>query len=199
MSEEFAVPGTEQPAVLAADMSSAKKSNVGLLVALGAVAVLVIIAAVVVLLVLPMFKGVTEIEVQVPEQGAPQASAATTEAIQSTEAADRVTNDEVFTFRDIFEPLIGAVSTDDTTPTETTTDTVEMSEYAKDTLYLIAIGSDNDEPFAKFVWNGKTYSLGEGDVIEGTPWKVLDIRTGDVVMLFGDQQVVLSVGQGISK
>ncbi|PKQ19955.1 MAG: hypothetical protein CVT66_07355 [Actinobacteria bacterium HGW-Actinobacteria-6] len=199
MSEEFVVPGTEQPPVVAAEVSSAKKTNKGLLVALGAVAVLAIIAAIVVLLVLPLFTVVDEVEVRVPEQGAPQNPVVTSEEIESTEAADRVTNDEVFTFRDIFKPLLGAVTVGTTTATESTTETVEISEYAAGTLYLTAVGSENGEQFASFVWNGEDYVLGEGDIIDGTPWKVLDIRTSDVVMLYGDQQVVLSVGQGISK
>ncbi len=185
--------------MVAAEVSSAKKTNAGLLVALGAVAVLAIIAAVVVLLVLPMFKVVNEVEVRVPEQGAPEASVVASEAVESTEAADKITNDEVFTFRNIFEPLLGVVAVGTTAATESTTGTVEISEYATGTLYLIAIGTENNEQYANFIWNGQEYLLVEGDVIDGTPWKVLDIRTSDVVMLYGDQQVVLSVGQGISK
>ena len=49
------------------------------------------------------------------------------------------------------------------------------------------------------VWDKTEYTLSEGESIPSSPWKVLEIRTDDVVMLFGDQQVVLSIGQGINK
>ncbi len=50
-----------------------------------------------------------------------------------------------------------------------------------------------------FVWNGTTYTAGAGEVIGSSPWKVVEVGTDSVVMLYGDTQVTLSLGQGISK
>lgn len=181
-------------------------SRRGFFIVLGALAVLAIVAGIAVALVLFVFNGAKDdIEVRVtPTQQDSTGSTTTTATSAASGPADAVANDEVFTFRDIFKPLVGATAPDTTAGTAAdttggTTDTVDTSEYAADTLYLLAIQTDGDVPSAQMVWNQKEYLLSEGDVIPGTPWKVLDIRTDDVVMLYGDQQVVLSVGQGISK
>lgn len=181
-------------------------SRRGFFIVLGALAVLAIVAGIAVALVLFVFNGAKDdIEVRVtPTQQNSTGSTTTTATSAASGPADAVANDEVFTFRDIFKPLVGATAPDTTAGTAAdttggTTDTVDTSEYAADTLYLLAIQTDGDVPSAQMVWNQKEYLLSEGDVIPGTPWKVLDIRTDDVVMLYGDQQVVLSVGQGISK
>ncbi len=204
MPDEFAVSETSQPiAATTAETAAPKKRNTGLVIALGALAVLVVVGAVAAVLVLFVFQSSSDsgVEVRVPEGQTTQQQGGSTPASDTVEAASpasAVTNSEVFTFRDIFEPLAGAVAPD-VTPTEDTTDTVDTTEYAADTLYLIAIGTEGDVPYASLVWNSQTFTLNEGDSIPNTPWKVLDIRTSDVVMLYGDQQVVLSVGQGISK
>ncbi len=101
--------------------------------------------------------------------------------------------------RDIFDPLAARLAAETATTANDTTTTVDTSEYAADTLYLLNILTDGTTQWALMVWDQKEIQLAEGDVISGTPWKVLDIRTDDVVMLYGDQQVVLSVGQGITK
>ncbi|PKQ38880.1 MAG: hypothetical protein CVT59_02050 [Actinobacteria bacterium HGW-Actinobacteria-1] len=203
MPDEFAVPETGQPiAASPADTAAPKKNNKGLVLALGALAILVVVGAIAAVLVLFVFQTSTDnvVEVRVPEGQTSQqgGSTAATETVEAASPAAAVANSEIFTFRDIFEPLVGAVSAP-TSPTETTTDTAVPGDYAADTLYLIAIGSESGVSYADMVWNSQAYTLAEGDVIPDTPWKVFDIRTSDVVMLYGDQQVVLSVGQGISK
>ncbi len=50
-----------------------------------------------------------------------------------------------------------------------------------------------------FVWNGVTYTEGAGGTIDSSPWKVLEVNSDSVVMLYGDTQVTLTVGQGVSK
>jgi hypothetical protein len=111
-----------------------------------------------------------------------------------------VSYDEVFRFRDIFDPLIKPAdeTTTEPPPSETTTDTGDATDYAADTLYLVSI-TTGAPPTAVMVWDRQQYTLQEGDAIPDSPWRLLDIRTTSVVMLYGDQQVVLSVGQGIQK
>ncbi len=201
MPDESAVTETGQPSTaVPVGATVPKKRNRGLMIALGALAVLAVIGGIAAALIMFVFQAPNEVEVRTPGATTPQQSAtATTQTAASAKPAPAVANDEVFTFRDVFKPLAGKSVTTTTTATENTTDTIDVNEYAADTLYLVSIGSDSGTPYANMVWNSKTYKLNEGDAIPDTPWKVLTIRTSDVVMLYGDQQVVLSVGQGISK
>lgn len=203
MPDEFAVSETGQPPAAApAETTAPKKRNTGLVVALGVLAVLAVLGGIAAALFLFVFQAPTnQVEVRVPDSVAQQpqsGTAATTATAEAAAPAAAVANDAIFTFRDIFKPLISS-TTETTTATETTTDTVDTTDYAADTLYLISIGTESGSAVATMVWNSTTYQLGEGDSIPNTPWKVLTIRTSDVIMLYGDQQVVLSVGQGISK
>ena len=116
---------------------------------------------------------------------------------------------DVFTFRDIFEPLVKPASTSGTggegsgeaTSTGGGGGSTEETETtsAENTLLLQDITVEDGEATAVLVWNGVTYDAHEGDQIDDSPWQVLEIRDSSVVMLFGDTQVVLSVGQAVSK
>ena len=121
-----------------------------------------------------------------------------------------------FTFRNIFAPTVKR--TFDSTATGSTTDgttggTTDGStdgstgggttdpgvDVPSDTLFLQSIISENGEPMAIFIWNGETYTVGENDQVGTSPWKVLKINSTSALMLFGDSQVTLSVGQGVGK
>ncbi len=169
----------------------------------GALAVLAIIAGVAVAVVLRfVLPQAPEVEIRVPQQ---QASKPTTQTAGEkegpTQPAPAVSYDQIFRFRDIFDPLIKPAeeTSEEPAPTETTTDTADATEYAPNTLYLLSVSTTGDAPTALMVWDQQQYTLSEGDVIPDSPWRVLDIRSTSVVMLYGDQQVVLSVGQGIQK
>jgi hypothetical protein len=68
-----------------------------------------------------------------------------------------------------------------------------------DTLYLQSIQTTNGKRTATFIWNGATYTVGEGETLSGTPWKVVQIKENSAVMLYGDTEVTLTVAQGLSK
>lgn len=170
---------------------------------LGAVSVLAIIAAIVIFVVMfVLFPATPEVEIRVPQGQQPAAGG--TEASGTPVAAQpaaRVTNDEVFTFRDIFKPLLTALDEGEGTPSpsEDSTSTTDTTEYAANTLYLLSVSTIGDAPEARMVWDQEEYTLSEGESIPNSPWEVLEIRDDSVVMLFGDQQVILTVGQGIQK
>ncbi len=112
---------------------------------------------------------------------------------------------EVFTFRDIFEPLLEAdpEPSDTTTGSATggstsTTTTSEPSGREPGVLYLDEILDDAD-PQAVFTLDSQTYTAGEGQRLGTTPWQVLSIEGDTVVMLYGDDRVSLTVGEGASK
>lgn len=102
--------------------------------------------------------------------------------------------EDIFTFRDIFDPLVKpAVEESSSTEASSTTDT------EPDVLYLEDIVSEDGAAVAVLLLNGSEHRLKVGGTIENTPWQVLSIGSSSVVMLYGDSQVTLSIGQGTSK
>jgi len=110
--------------------------------------------------------------------------------------AAEVPNSAVFTFRDIFEPLIKTAPKPSTPTTPSTTPTTPTS---KGTLFLQNIVTEGGVLKAVLLLDGKTYTLAAGGSISGTPWLVLSVNQTSVTMLYGDIQVVLTIGQGITK
>ena len=130
-----------------------------------------------------------------------QQSETTTEATETVEAASpaaEVSNSEVFTFRDIFEPLIVELE-EETTATASTTDTDTANTTVSGTLYLTDIYYQDGEYNAVFMLDGVTYTLTDGERVGTSSWQVVTVSADSVVMLFGDVQVTLTVGQGITK
>ncbi|MHB1016471.1 MAG: hypothetical protein ACYC2X_01080 [Coriobacteriia bacterium] len=137
----------------------------------------------------------------------PAASAETTASapdattVEAAGPAAEVRNSEVFTFRNIFEPLIKplpepAVPTPGTgTPSTTDTET----PYAQGVLYLERVVSEDGVSKAVLRYNGQTYTLAAGEGLPGTPWEVFSVSSTSVTMLYGDVRVTLAVGQGITK
>lgn len=121
----------------------------------------------------------------------------------------------VFTFRDVFSPLIQPlpepVETDaptlgpdgqpiapsPTDPSDPTDPGDPGVTLPPNTLFLRDVVSADGVPAAVLHLDGQTHTLVEGAEIPGTPWRVLSIRGSSVVMLYGDVQVTLSVGQGV--
>ena len=67
------------------------------------------------------------------------------------------------------------------------------------TLYLEGVVTQDGVMMAVLRYNGQVYTLAPGGVIPGTPWQVLRVTSTSVTMLYGDIQVTLAVGQGITK
>ena len=111
-----------------------------------------------------------------------------------------------FTFRNVFAPSVSPVYPASASSSSTSTSSSSSSSTSttsipteKNTLFLMSISTVNGEKQATFAWNGVLYTVGEGDQVDDSPWKVVSIGTNSVVMLFGDTQVTLTVGQGQSK
>jgi hypothetical protein len=108
-----------------------------------------------------------------------------------------------FTFRNVFAPTVKrptevtlTAGSTDASSSGSSGDTVDVPD---DTLFLESIQTTNGEKTATLIWNDQKYTVGEGDVIADTPWQVLEINDQSVVMLYGDTEVTLTVGQGLSK
>ncbi len=182
------------------------------LLAIGAVALVIVLVVVLVVLIgRGMMGSGSETEdtasaaAQTAQTAAPPATAATPPPPEPAQ----VPLTDVFTFRDIFVPVVKPASTTDggsgngggTEPTSTggSGETSETAGLPANTLLLQDITVSDGEPTAVLVWNGTTYNANEGDQVDDSPWQVLEIRDSSVVMLYGDTQVVLSVGQAVTK
>jgi type IV pilus biogenesis protein PilP len=154
-----------------------------------------LVIAVIALLVLGSFDADPgDVEVRIPEQseGVTEEPAPAASEAPSGEAS----NTEVFTFRDIFEPLLQPLPAPVSSPS---TDTSETPTVSAGALYLDDIVTEDGVLKAVLVYGSTTYTLGSGEVIPGTPWKVLWVTADSVTMLYGDVQVELVVGQGVVK
>lgn len=105
-----------------------------------------------------------------------------------------------FTFRNIFAPTVkppkAASSSSGSGTSASTTTSVTVPA---DTLYLQSIETVNGEKTATLIWNGATYAATAGDTLGDTPWKVLEVNSDSVLMLYGDTQVTLTTGEILTK
>lgn len=104
-----------------------------------------------------------------------------------------------FTFRNVFAPTVKKTFEASATTGSTDATTTAGSDVPADTLFLQSIISENGARAAVFIWNGQTYTVGEGEQVGSSPWKALQINSDSVLMLYGDSQVTLSIGQGVGK
>lgn len=142
-------------------------------------------------------------------------SAVTTETVGSAEETvvvppARATRD-TFTFRNILRPTVKPVVVVEPSAAATTTAdgaapgssgaslTVDPGDVPNETLYLYAVTTVDGVEYGTFIWNQTVYVFPEGEELPGTPWKVLRIDGNSAVMLYGDSQVTISVGQGMTK
>lgn len=207
MSDELnATPAVlESPEKKPGFLSTPGGRVVAIVVGLG---ILGIIAGVAVAIVLYVFgsQAVDQLESQIQTPDASQTTTPTATVTPTAAApagpAAEVPNSDVFTFRNIFEPLLlpldatGAAASGtgaSATPTDTVTPT------AGNTLYLDGVVTQDGVLMAQLRYNGTAYTLAPGGVIPNSPWQVLRVSATSVTMLYGDRQVTLSVGQGITK
>ena len=169
------------------------------------VAVVAIVLGVAAAIVLNVFGGDDTLDDQLAQPtGASDSSgtsATTTGTPVAAAPAVAVSNSEVFTFRDIFVPLLSPIEEAPASPTTSgtggTTDTVTPTTNG--VLYLTNIITESGVSKAVLSYNGTTYTLGPGESVPGTPWQVLRVSSPSVTMLYGDIQVSLSIGQGRAK
>jgi hypothetical protein len=96
---------------------------------------------------------------------------------------------EVFTPRDPFQQIVLPASA--LAGTDATADDAN-------TLTLLEIIDENGVRKAVLQLGATRYTLAAGESIGGTPWQVVSVGTSSAVMLYGDTQITLTVGQGIS-
>jgi hypothetical protein len=101
-----------------------------------------------------------------------------------------IENSEVFTPRDPFKTVI--------IPASALEEAAGSSVDDENTLTLLEVIDENGVRKAVLQLGATKYTLAAGEVISGTPWQVVSIGSTSAVMLYGDTQITLTVGQGIS-
>jgi len=173
---------------------------VGIVVGLGVLGIIVGVAIAIVMFVFAD-KAVDELQTEILEQTQTDTGSTTsTETVVAAGPAAEIPNSQLFTFRNIFEPLLKPIEEVTTTPSSTTTATPDTdTPDTANVLYLDGVVTEEGIMKAVLRYNGATYTLGPGESIPNTPWAVLRVSSTSVTMLYGDIQVTLAVGQGITK
>lgn len=204
MSDEMNQVGT--PAAADAKKPGFLATTTGRIVAIVVgLGVLGIVAGIAVAIVLYIFGSqvVQEIEGQLETPPTAAESGESTEAVELKAPAEEISNAELFTFRDIFEPLIKPTSTSATASTGSPVGSSPASDTVtpttSNTLYLDSVVTENGVLKAQLRYSGAAYTLAPGGAIPNSPWQVLRVTSSGVTMLYGDVQVTLAVGQGITK
>lgn len=144
--------------------------------------------------------GADELEPTTDVTAAPgQPAAASTGTVEASGPAREIAYSEVFTFRDIFDPLLKPLPQPSTPGTTTPSAVDTETPYAQGVLYLDGVVTEDGALKAQLRYNGQAYTLGAGERIPNTPWEVLRVSSTSVTMLYGEIQVTLAVGQGITK
>ena len=107
--------------------------------------------------------------------------------------------EDTFTFRNIFGPTVKPSVPESDTASGDGAGTPGDASIPQDTLFLESVSVIDGDTVATLLWNGTTFVVGEGEDLEGTPWRVLDINGATVTMLYGDTSVTLTVGQALGK
>ncbi len=194
-------PQSEMPQPLPEDGSQGDgkdsflaSKNGRLVVIVGAVVAFLVIAGVAALLVMNFLfspdDAADDLLVETPS--VVTTSTVAIEAVADPVEPDPVSMSELFTFRDIFDPLLKPRPAEEATPTD------DVTAGEVDTLYLINIIVEDGITKAVLEYNASRFNLAEGEALAGTPWQVLSIGSNSVVMLFGDSRVTLAIGQGVT-
>ena len=100
-----------------------------------------------------------------------------------------IPSSELFTFRDIFKPVIRPSAA--VTPGAVATGTAGV-----DRLTLVNIVVEDGVPNVVVDLNGVTHTLAAGESIAGTPWMVRSIADRSAIFAYGDASIRLAVGVG---
>jgi hypothetical protein len=106
-------------------------------------------------------------------------------------AVPDVTDRDVFTPRNPFQPVF--------LPAEPTaaTSTAAPADTDPDTLTLQQITEENGVRKGVFSIGEASYTVAAGEQLGTTPWQAVSIGSSSAIMMYGDTQITLTVGQGV--
>lgn len=102
-----------------------------------------------------------------------------------------VSNQDVFTFRDPFKPVVQ--------PVQPATSAVATSTGDPSLLTLENIVMIDGVNHALLQLGSTLYTVAAGEQLGSSPWQVLTIDKSSVTLLFGEDQVTLTLGEGVQK
>lgn len=160
-----------------------------IVIVVGAVVLVLLLAAAAVFLVLNFLRGAAEDVLQNLEPVTAEETTPTAAAEAPVEPGP-LPYTELFTFRDIFDPVLKPSLV--ATPAQEATPALEP-----DVLYLLNVIVEDGVSRALLELNETQHTLAEGEPIPGTPWLAQSINADSVVMLFGDVPITLAIGHGV--
>jgi hypothetical protein len=158
----------------------------------GAIVVLLTIVTVVAVIVLGavgfgLFQQVVE---ETPGSAVATTTVGTPAGTAVVSAVPTIENSEVFTPRNPFQRVIIPAPASAAEEPATSADD-------ENTLTLLEIIEENGVRKAVLRLGATTYTLAAGEQLGSTPWQVVTVGTSSATMLYGDSQIVLTVGQGV--
>ena len=165
------------------------------LIVVGVVVLLGILAAVafVALGALSLFSSSTSTTTQLPPitAGTPAASSTVSPTASGTLAPIPVVTDrDIFTPRNPFEVIV---------PSIPATSSSSSNSDTSGTLTLTDIVTENGVRKAVVRLNGTSYKLAKGATVDSSSWSIVEVNKDNIVALYGDVRVTISLGQGSSK
>ncbi len=148
-------------------------------------------------------------QLEKPEEITKQEKAAEEEA-KETEKEEKpveIETFEVFEYRNPFKPTVQIekeIETEASITTATATGTSTATGITQTTggsvpLSLEDIYTENGQQYANVVYGGKSYQVTSGDRIADSPYQVQSIGTDSITLLYGDDRIVIRLGETILK
>jgi len=104
---------------------------------------------------------------------------------------------EVYEYKDPFEPLVGE-SSSSTSGTSTAASETEPSSGVL-ILALEDIYTEDGVKYASIRYGSTVYKVTEGDRIDDSPYQLISIGEESVILLYGEDQLEVRLGQEIIK
>lgn len=190
--EMFAPEGEVTPAPAAPIIKAETISRNALLIVAGVILAAVTVGLVAYALSLATPAApVTTIVTPITTPGTTPGQTTTAAALPPTPVPS-IDNRDVFTPRNPFtviKPIVIAVLATDTSSSTNTSDTTSAN-----TLKLIDIVTVGGVRKAVVKLNGHTYTLAAGETVGTSSWSIVEVNTTNIVVLFGDEQVTISLG-----
>jgi hypothetical protein len=112
------------------------------------------------------------------------------------ESSETITDSyQLYEFKDPFRPLEASESTS----SASTTGSESQSTSSGEILELKEIFQQEGSYYARIQYGSIEYIVTKDDQIGNSPYKVIEITSSNVTLLYGDDQIVLSIGEQIIK
>jgi len=123
-------------------------------------------------------------------------------AEESSKAEEDETDSfEVYEYKDPFDPLVSKSPISTTTSTAGTSTTTSETEPSTGVLVLALEDTYTEDgvKYASIRYGSTVYKVTEGDRIDDSPYQLISIGEESVILLYGEDQLEVRLGQEIIK